>query len=147
MPRGSLPRRDTELLILRVADNCGCSYEWQQHDRIARAAGLDGDAVARVRVGPGADGWSQRQTLLLLAADELHAQRDISDELWTRLCAELSDVELIELCMLVGHYEMLAMTLNSLRVQPDRFDDHGRSRFTKAVAALGRRVAGRASGA
>jgi hypothetical protein len=26
---------------------------------------------------------------------------------------------LIELCMLIGHYEMLAMTLNSLRVEPD----------------------------
>ena len=31
----------------------------------------------------------------------------------------LSDEELIELCLLVGHYEMLAMTLNSLQVEPD----------------------------
>ncbi len=36
------------------------------------------------------------------------------------LRARLSDVELIELCMLAGHYEMLAMTLNALRVQPER---------------------------
>jgi alkylhydroperoxidase family enzyme len=35
------------------------------------------------------------------------------------LAGELDDVELIELCMLVGHYEMLAMTLSSLRVEPD----------------------------
>jgi hypothetical protein len=31
----------------------------------------------------------------------------------------MSETELIELCMLAGHYEMLAMTLNSLGVQPD----------------------------
>ena len=39
--------------------------------------------------------------------------------LWSELHALYSDVELIELCMLVGHYEMLAMTLNTLRVQPE----------------------------
>ena len=31
----------------------------------------------------------------------------------------MRDTELIELCFLVGHYEMLAMTLNSLGVQPE----------------------------
>jgi hypothetical protein len=35
------------------------------------------------------------------------------------LCAELTDRQLIELCLLVGHYEMLAMTLNSLGVEPE----------------------------
>ena len=38
--------------------------------------------------------------------------------LWGALRPLLSDAELIELCMLVGHYEMLAMTLNSLGVEP-----------------------------
>ncbi len=31
MPFGTLPRRDTELVILRVAWRCGCAHEWQQH--------------------------------------------------------------------------------------------------------------------
>jgi hypothetical protein len=39
--------------------------------------------------------------------------------LWPRLTAELDDGLLIELCLLIGHYEMLAMTLNTLRVQLD----------------------------
>jgi alkylhydroperoxidase family enzyme len=120
MPRGRLPRQDTELLILRVAHNCRCEYEWRHHERIAQTVGLGPADVARVRERPGADGFSERQSLLLAAADELHALRDISDQLWDRLRRYLSDVELIELCMLVGHYEMLAMTLNALRVQPDR---------------------------
>ena len=59
------------------------------------------------------------------AADELHDARELSDELWAQLSEQLSEVELIELCMLVGHYEMLAMTLNSLRVQPDEFSARG----------------------
>jgi alkylhydroperoxidase family enzyme len=119
MPGGRLPRADTELLILRVAHNCGSAYEWAQHERIAIGAGLAPEQIERVREGPEAEGFSERQRLLLRAADELHDRRDVSDELWPELRATLSEVELIELCMLVGHYEMLAMTLNALRVQPD----------------------------
>jgi AhpD family alkylhydroperoxidase len=119
MPRGVLPRADTELVILRVAHNCSCEYEWRHHERIARTTGLSAEQVRRAREGADAGDWSSRQALLLRAADELHADRTISDELWSELRPLLSDAELIELCMLVGHYELLAMTLNALRVAPD----------------------------
>jgi S-formylglutathione hydrolase FrmB/alkylhydroperoxidase family enzyme len=119
MPGGMLPRAETELVILRVAHNCGSEYEWRHHARIGERAGLTADEVARVRKGPSAEGWSARQLALLRAADELHERRGISDELWAQLREYYSDPELIELCMLAGHYEMLAMTLNSLGVAPD----------------------------
>lgn len=119
MPGGVLARAESELVILRVAHNCGCDYERSHHERLAQAAGLDADEVARVAAGPDAPGWSPRQRLLLRAADELHDTRTIGDRLWDELRPELSDVELIELCMLVGHYEMVAMTVNALAVQPD----------------------------
>ena len=119
MPGGSLPRADTELVILRVAHNCGCEYEWRHHERMARRFGLDAGAVERVRQGPEADGWSARQAALLHAADELHERRTLSDESWADIRPLLNDAQAIELCMLVGHYEMLAMTLNSLEVQGD----------------------------
>jgi alkylhydroperoxidase family enzyme len=136
MPGGKLPRADTELLILRVAHNCGSDYEWAQHERIALSAGLSVEEVQRVRSGPDAEGWSARQALFLKAADELHSEREISDELWAELRPLLSDAELIELCMLVGHYEMLAMTLNSLRVQPDAIPDGPPPRALRAAQAF-----------
>jgi AhpD family alkylhydroperoxidase len=119
MPGGRLPRADTELVILRVAHNCACDYEWGHHERLGRRAGLSPDEIQRVRAGAGAEGWSPRQGLLLRAADELHSDRAMSDELWAGLRPLLSDEELIELCLLIGHYEMLAMTLNTLRVAPE----------------------------
>jgi AhpD family alkylhydroperoxidase len=118
MPRGKLPRVDTELVILRVAHRCGCDYEWSHHERIGRRVGLSADDIARVRAER-PDGFSERHSLVLRAVDELHDTRNISDETWGGLRAELSDVQLIELCMLAGHYEMLAMTLNALRVEVD----------------------------
>lgn len=119
MPGGVLARADTELLILRVAGNCASPYEWSHHERLGLRAGLSPAAIEATR--PGADDTvlSDGQRLLIRAADELHATKTLSDELWTALSATHSEVELIELCMLVGHYEMLAMTLNALKVQLD----------------------------
>ncbi len=119
MPGGKLPRDETELVILRVAHNTGCEYERRHHEGLGRRAGLSAEEIARVREGPDAAGWSVRRALLLRAADELHQRGAIGDELWASLERELDDVRLIELCMLVGHYEMLAMTINSLRIEPD----------------------------
>src|SRR6478735_1306041 len=58
MPGGKLPRADTELVILRVAHNCDCAYEWGHHERIGRRAGLTTAEIQRVAGGPGAAGWT-----------------------------------------------------------------------------------------
>jgi AhpD family alkylhydroperoxidase len=120
MPGGRLPRRQTELVILRVAALCGSEYEASQHRRLGRRAGLDDAEIARVVEGPEAEGWSARDRLLLRVVDELHRDRDVSDETWAAMRAELDERTCIELLMLVGHYEMLATTLHALRVRPDR---------------------------
>jgi alkylhydroperoxidase family enzyme len=145
MPGGRLPRADSELLILRVAHNTGSAYEWSQHERLALTAGLSSDDVARAREGHVAAGWSERQRQLLRAADELHEQRRISSGTWGELRPLLSDAELIELCMLVGHYEMLAMTLNSLGVVPDPPGKGAPPRLVRLAGTLrGESTAGRA---
>jgi alkylhydroperoxidase family enzyme len=138
MPGGKLPRVDSELVIVRVSNNCGSEYEWRHHSRMGETAGL---SAAQVQAAAAPDAaseevFSERQRLLLRAADELHESRDISDELWTDLSATFSDVELIELCMLVGHYEMLAMTLNALRVQPDEFRPGGPTVVARVLGRL-----------
>jgi alkylhydroperoxidase family enzyme len=126
MPRGALPRPDAELVILRVAVLCDSAYEWTQHERLALRFGLNEAAVARVRDGADATGWTPRQATILRAVDELHATRTLGDANWEALrAAGLTDTQLIELPMLAGHYEMLARTLNALRVPPDRFRGRG----------------------
>ncbi len=144
MPGGKLPRADSELVILRVAHNCGSEYEWAQHERIALTTGLSAEEIERVREGPDAEGWSPHQQAFLRAVDELHANRTLSDDAWGALRPMLTDAQLIELCMLTGHYEMLAMTLNALRVQPDALPAGPPSRlFTTVQRVLARRPAER----
>ena len=122
--RGDLPRRDAELVILRTAWNCGCWYEWVQHAGLAPSRGLTAAAVDAIPDWRASGAFSPRQRHLLGATDELHGNRVISDATWAPLAAELHDTQLIELCFLVGHYEMLAMTLNSLGVQPEPSAEH-----------------------
>lgn len=129
MPFGELPRRDTELAILRVGWNCRCRYEWGQHVDIGRRAGLTEAEIARVAEGPDAPGWSPRQRAILRACDELHAERMVSDATWQMLAAEYNERLLLELIMLIGWYEGLAGVLNTTGLPLD-------ARLEKKLAAM-----------
>ncbi|WP_329246796.1 carboxymuconolactone decarboxylase family protein [Actinoallomurus sp. NBC_01490] len=131
MPGGLLPRRETELVILRVAHLCGSAYEVAHHTRLGRAAGLGEADLRRVADGPAADGWTARERALLGAVDALHAEHDLDDAAWTELSRHLNERERIELCLLAGHYEMLATVIRTLRIEPDP----PRRRRARAAAA------------
>jgi alkylhydroperoxidase family enzyme len=121
MPFGRLPRRESELVILRVAHLAGSTYEHNHHVRIGRRFGVTAGDVARLHAYPGeAEGWSPREAAILAAVQELHHDRDLSDAAWARLADHLDERERIELCLLAGHYEMLATTIAALRLQPER---------------------------
>ena len=114
---GELPARARELLILRTAWNCRADYEWGQHVRIGTDAGLTGAEIEAVVREVDAGGWSDADAALLRAADELHTSARIGDATWAALAATWSVPQLIELCMVVGQYHLVAFTLNSLGVQ------------------------------
>jgi|SRR5271166_643829 len=117
--RGVLAARERELLILRTGANCGSSYEWGQHVRIAQTLGVEHEEIMRVAQGPTAPGWAPQDAALLRAADELHESAKISDATFSELAERFDDRGLIEIAMLVGHYHMIAFTLNSLEVELD----------------------------
>ncbi len=117
MPFGVLPRRDTELVILRVAWQCDSAYEWQQHVPLALRVGLTPDEIAGVSGESPSGAFTERQRTLISVCDEMLARRALSDATWNAVRASLSDREAIELCLLVGHYQGLATTLGALRIQ------------------------------
>lgn len=120
--RGRLGHRERELLILRTGYLTRAHYEWGQHVEIGLAAGLTDDEIARVAVGPDDSAWSAADSALLRAADELHADARISDTTWADLAERYDEQQLIEVCMTVGQYHLVAFTLNSLGVEPESDD-------------------------
>ena len=124
MPRGRLPRRETELVILRVAHRRNCTYEFEHHRHLGARAGLTNSDIDRVvadaPVAAGTGGWTGREAAILGAVDQLLDHRDLDDEAWGRLAGHLDERGLIELVLLVGHYDMLATAIGTLRIVPDR---------------------------
>jgi alkylhydroperoxidase family enzyme len=113
---GDLPAREREILILRTGANCQSHYEWGQHVRIGKDAGLTDDEIRMIFEGPDA-GWEADDRALVVAADELHNDSRISDGTWAALRARYDDKQLIELLMVVGQYHLVSFTLNSLGVE------------------------------
>ena len=119
MPRGKLPRREGELVILRVAHLRGSTYEFEHHSRLGRRVGLR-DEETQAITRPLDDGlWSDRERAILATVDRLCSERDLDDSAWSALRSHLGERECIELLLLVGHYEMLATFLETLRVPLD----------------------------
>jgi alkylhydroperoxidase family enzyme len=114
--RGVLPRREHEILALRAAWNCRSPFEWGHHAVYARAAGLDDAEIERVAAGAEARGWSETERVLLRAADELHAEQDLSDATWAALRERYDDAQLLEIPFVVGQYTMLSMVANATGV-------------------------------
>lgn len=114
-----LGRDVTELVTLRTAWNTGAWYEFHHHVFLSRLGGLSIDTVERVAEGPSAEGLHPRQRVLLRAVDELHADRAVSAGTLAELRAFLDERRVTELCLLVGHYEMLAMFLKSAGAVPE----------------------------
>ncbi len=115
---GKLPARDRELLILRTGWNCRSEYEWGQHVVLGGHAGLSPEEIDRV-ASPSLAGWDPFEANILRAADELHELSFIEEDTWAGLAARYDTEQLIEVPMVVGHYHLVAMTLNSLRVELD----------------------------
>lgn len=119
MPGGRLRRRESELVILRVAGARGSGYELTQHRTLGRRAGLGAEEIECAIAGD-LDRFGERERILLTATGELLEHRDLDDATWTRLRDEFGERLCLEILLLVGHYDMLATVLHTLRVEPDR---------------------------
>jgi 4-carboxymuconolactone decarboxylase len=111
---GTLPKRDHELLALRTALRCNSGFEWREHVEYAKAAGLSDDEIARIRDGADADGWDERDRVLLRAADELHDRHTVGADTWAALASHHQSDAIVEILYVVGQYTMLSMVANAI---------------------------------
>ncbi len=120
MGRLSLPVRDRELLILRIGWLNQAPYEWEQHVRISKSAGLTDDEIDRVSKGPKA-GWDKHDAALLQAADDLRERSVVSDETWKQLSERYSIEQMMDAVFTIGQYNLVSWALNSFGVPLDDY--------------------------
>lgn len=117
----TLPRRERELVILRVGFACRAGYEWAQHTIIGLRSGLSEAEVARLKAPADAAGWSTPDRALIDAVDELHDSQFISDGVWARLSEHFDEKQCMDVVYTTGQYTQVSMILNTFGVQLDPF--------------------------
>lgn len=126
----SISMRDREILIDRTCARCGAEYEWGVHVMFfADRVGFTREQLRSLTHGSADDGcWTDREGLLISAADALHDSSDIDDRLWARLTRELTDAELLDLLLLCGWYHAISYVARAARVDLEpgapRFADY-----------------------
>lgn len=118
--RQTLPARDRELLILRIGWLNQAQYEWEQHVRIGKTAGLTDDEIDRISKGPKA-GWDRHEAALVQAADDLYENSVVSDETWKTLSERYNTQQMMDAVFTLGQYNLVSWALNSFGVPLDDF--------------------------
>lgn len=116
----TLNARDREIAILRIGWLNQAPYEWEQHVRIAKAAGITGDEIERIGKGPKA-GWNRHDAALLQAADDLFENSVVSDETWKTLAERYNTQQMMDVVFTIGQYNLVSWALNSLGVPLDDY--------------------------
>lgn len=114
--KGRISREDKERIILRTAWRLGCTYEWGHHVKFAKELGISKAQILSIAEETSPT-WDKHLETLMLATDELILQQSISDATWQRLCQQYNSDQCVEFCMLVGHYFMVAVTINATWIQ------------------------------
>lgn len=120
MPFGSLERRESEMVILTVATERQCEYEREHHRLLGKRAGLTSAEIEGILADEVVETLSTRESVLRESARVLVRDQDLDDGQWAALRTVTTEREAIELLLLVGHYDMLATTLMTLRLEPDK---------------------------
>jgi AhpD family alkylhydroperoxidase len=113
----TLPPRQRELAVLRVAHLSDCEYEWRHHVRMGLEVGLTDADIDGIQRGEPSD---ELDRAVLRAVDELQDKSVISDATWASLSEHLDEHQRMDLVFTIGCYGALAMAINTFGVEPDQ---------------------------
>lgn len=108
----SLNDHDRELVILATARFHGCTYEWDSHLPLARAAGVRDDVISHLIDGIGSE-LTDSESLFISFVRELCTGSTVSLESFGRAKGLLGESGVVELSVTIGYYTLLAMVMGA----------------------------------
>ncbi|MBV9660399.1 MAG: carboxymuconolactone decarboxylase family protein [Acidimicrobiales bacterium] len=114
----ALDSRLREMAILQVGYITVTEYEWSHHLKLASDFGVSEDDVrALVAEADGhGTGLPALDRAVLRAAREMTSDLKIGDATFVELQGALSAGEIVELCMVIGFYNLVVRVLHTLEV-------------------------------
>lgn len=118
LKHSALSDRVREMAIVRTTWLGGGEYEWAQHRRIAKNAGLS-DAEINALSDQGEVDWSVEDAVIVRAIDEICRNRNVSDATWALLANQFDKPQLIDFVFMVTTYDMHCVAFSTLGLQLD----------------------------
>ncbi len=110
---GLLKQRDFEVAILVVAREFDQQYEWSGHEMGARTAKVPDAVIDAIKFNKDANGFSDRDTLLINFTRQLLHQHKLDSDLYAKAVDTFGRQGTLELATIIGDYAMAAMMLNA----------------------------------
>jgi alkylhydroperoxidase family enzyme len=114
-------RRLRELMILRTATLHHSQYEWHQHRRMAREAGVTDYQVAELEMWRTSDAFTPEERAALALTDAIVAG-DVTEDIVDELARYFDNEQRVELTVTAAFYAMVPRVLDALGV-PVEGDD------------------------
>jgi alkylhydroperoxidase family enzyme len=119
-----LPLRDRELLILAVAAQVGCEYEYRQHIPISEAAGVDPDLRESIwEATVDESNLPVRDRALLAFVGEVARSPFVDEDRLADARQTFSEREIVEMLQLIGFYWGLGRMCTVLDVEIETATD------------------------
>jgi alkylhydroperoxidase family enzyme len=135
-----VPRDLRELMILRTAQQHHSAYEWDQHLRMALAAGVSMVKVNALNTWRGAmSEFSSRERAALNLTDAMCANK-MTQAVHDLARQHFSDAEMIELIMTAGFYCMVPRVLQAIDATTEGEED---AECDRAVRSFDRQIMNR----
>ena len=114
--RSTVSPRVREVAVLRAVHLRRSQYLWDHHVPIAERAGLTPEEIEAVRGGEVTD---PVDGLVVRLVDEIDESSTLTDATWSQLQQHFDEQQILDLLFTVGCYQLLAVTVNVLGVQPE----------------------------
>lgn len=113
--RTSLSDRAREIAVLALAALRQSDFEWYAHERVGRRAGLTDQELGSLLRGEEPDGLPESELVVLRTTTALASAGDLDDDEFALAEATLGREGIAELVVLVGYYDLLALSLRVWR--------------------------------
>jgi alkylhydroperoxidase family enzyme len=110
------PRALRELVILRGAQLCDSEYEWAQHVKMARKAGVREAQIGALANWRTSSEFTPAEKAALMLAEAVTEGR-VSDEVYREVSKHFDHHDYVELAVTAGFYAMVARVLDALGVE------------------------------
>ena len=114
----SLSGRLSELAILIVARFWTQDYEWGAHRKHALTAGVSPATIAAIAAARRPLDLPADEQAVWDFANELLQTKRVSDATYAQALALFGEAGIVDLCGLIGYYQLLALTMNVARTAP-----------------------------